>query len=101
MGNREKLELLFLIRPEHVSAVDKEREVHWMLRRHRTRGEWFNVSLDRAIASAMRAMENLRPEGTATEQRFEKFTRPMDTMWDNRPARKSVGLGKRVSFMLD
>src|SRR3546814_1586428 len=80
MGNREKLELLFLIRPEHVSAVDKEREVHWMLRRHRTRGEWFNVSLDRAIASAMRAMENLRPEGTATEQRFEKFPRPLAPM---------------------
>src|SRR3546814_3093487 len=29
------------------------------------------------------------PEGTATEQRFEKFPRPLAPMWDDRPERRS------------
>ena len=52
----DKLDLLFFVRCKGVVAQDIERHTHNLLRNYRTKGEWFNVPLDKAIDTILQVV---------------------------------------------
>lgn len=55
-GNGRELRVLFQQDAPDGLATDIERRAHWLLREHKTHGEWFSVSTKAAIEAVARAI---------------------------------------------
>jgi hypothetical protein len=59
VGSHDELALVFMIRPERVSARALEKAVHDRLRHKSLRGEWFAVTARHAIRCIMEMVDRL------------------------------------------
>jgi len=71
-GNSRELRLLFEQDAPEGLASDIERRAHWLLREHKTNGEWFSVSAKAAIEAVARAIR----EGGVGEKESRSVGRP-------------------------
>jgi hypothetical protein len=73
-GNSRELRVLFQQEAPEGLATDIERRAHWLLREHKTHGEWFSVSAKAAIEAVAQAISE---NGEGEKERPSVGRRPL------------------------